>query len=358
MLQAMRQNKYHLKVFIISVLVMTVYESLKELFFQDFSKWQSHVVTVLVVSCGVLFASYFFRKKAYALRLASTVFDIVDDAVAITDQNNRIISINPSFTKITGYSLEEVRDRDPKVLSSSRHLPEFYDEMWNTLTTTGAWNGEIWNRRKNGEIFIEWLSIKRVYDENGNLTHHVAVFSDITERKASAERLEYLAHHDILTNLPNRILFSDRLQQAIANAKRENRHIAVLYLDLDKFKPINDMFGHDCGDQLLKEVSLRLLECVREADTVSRVGGDEFLVLLPAIGEANVALLVAEKIRHALGREFHLSDHRLLISASIGIAIYPEHGSSEAMLLKNADTAMYETKSNGGNGVKLYQVRN
>lgn len=335
---------------------MSAYEVFKELFFHDLSMWQSHVITILVVSCGVVVAFYFFRKKADELRLASTVFDSVDDAVAITDVDNRIITVNPAFTRITGYAADEVIGKNPKVLASGLQPPEFYKELWDALITTDGWNGEIWNRRKNGEVFVEWLSIKRVHDEDGNLTHHVAVFSDISERKATAERIQHLAHHDILTDLPNRILFTDRLQQAIANAKRESKHIAVLYLDLDKFKQINDTHGHDIGDLLLKEVAARLLDCVRDSDTVSRIGGDEFLVLLPTIEEEKDAILVAEKIRHTLNQAFELANYSLHISSSIGIAVFPEHGSDEITMLKNADAAMYAAKKHGRNNVKLYQM--
>ncbi len=294
-------------------------------------------------------------EREMGLRLAATVFKTVDEAVMVTSPDNRIIAVNPSFTRITGYSPEEVIDKNPKVLSSGKHPPEFFKELWGTLADTGAWKGELWNRRKSGEVYAGWFSFNRVYDEKGGLTHHVAVFSDITERKIEEERIRHLAHYDLLTGLPNRTLFTDRLRQAIAKARRDKGRTALLFIDLDKFKPVNDTFGHEVGDLLLKEVAKRLQYCVRGSDTASRIGGDEFVVLLLTIEEEQDALMVAEKIRHALNQPFELAGNSLHISSSIGVAIYPEHGYDEEKLLRNADTAMYYSKKGGCNSVKLYQ---
>lgn len=335
---------------------MTAYEALGEQYFFNISRWQSHVITILVVSCGVVLISYFFYKKAKPLWLASTVFDTLDDAVMITDQDNRIIAFNPAFTKITGDSPHEVLGKSPKILSGSKHKPEFYKELWNTLNT-GEEGGEIWNRRKDGEIFVQWFSIKQVCDESGRFSHHVWVFSDLSEHKASSERIVQLAHHDILTGLPNRILFTDRFHQVIAKAKRESNRLAVLYLNLDKFMSINDKFGPDIGDLLLKEVSIRLLDCVRrDSDTLARIGGDEFIVLLADIEQAKNAMVVAENIRHTLHQTFELAGHSLHISSSIGIAVFPEHGSNEKQLLKNVYIAMDAAKRKGGNNAQLCQT--
>jgi diguanylate cyclase (GGDEF)-like protein/PAS domain S-box-containing protein len=296
------------------------------------------------------------RKRAEeGLRLAATVVKTVEEAVLVTDQDNVIISVNPAFTEITGYAPDEVIGKNPRILSAGKHSKDFYKSMWQTLIATGNWHGEIWDRRKNGEFYVKWLSIRLVRDERGKLTHHVAVFSDITERKAAEERMQHLAHHDVLTDLPNRALFNDRLQQALAQVKRDQAHLALLFLDLDKFKPVNDKLGHAVGDLLLKEVARRLQHCVRESDTVSRVGGDEFVVLLPSIEAGTDAMLVAEKILYALNQPFELAGHSLHISASIGIAVYPEHGSDEKMLTRNADIAMYHAKGGGRNNVQLYQ---
>ena len=337
---------------------MTYYETLGELLFFNISRWQSHVITILVVSCGVTLASCFFDKKAQALWTASTVFDTLDDAVMITDHDNRIIAFNPAFTEITGDSPDEVLGKNPKMLSHSRHMPEFYTEWWNMLTTTtGDLDGEIWNRRKDGEIFVEWLSIKRVYNESGRLSHHIWVFSDLSEHKASSKRIQHLAHHDILTDLPNRILFNDRFYKAIANARRESKSTALLSLSLDEFKPISNKFGLDISDLLLKEVSIRLLNCVRRSsDTVACIGGDKFFILLAVIQQAKDAILVAENIRYIFNQPFEIAGHSIHISASIGIAVFPDHGSDEKLLLKNADIALYNAKKRGGDDVLLYQT--
>ena len=297
-------------------------------------------------------------EREEGLRLAATVFKTVDEAVIVTSPDNRIIAVNPSFTRITGYSADEAMGKNPHILSSGKHPPEFFKELWETLTATGCWQGEIWNRRKNGELYIEWLSINLVYDEEkGHPTHHVAVFSDISERKAAEERIQHMAHYDLLTNLPNRALLIDRLQQALAKAKREKAHMALMFIDLDKFKPVNDKLGHNVGDLLLKEVAKRLQYCVRGSDTVSRLGGDEFVVLLPTVEEKQDAMMVAEKILHSLNQTFELAGHDLHISSSIGVAVYPEHGNDEETLIKNADTAMYCAKESGRNTVKFFQCR-
>lgn len=294
-------------------------------------------------------------EREISLRLAATVFNTVDEAVMVTGPDNRIITVNPSFTRITGYAPDEVIDKDPQILSSGKHPPEFFKRMWETLSAAGVWKGEIWNRRKSGEAYVGWFSFHRVYDEKGNLANHVAVFSDITQRKAEEERIYRLAHYDLLTGLPNRALLIGHLGQAIAKAQRDKARLALMFIDLDKFKPVNDAFGHEVGDLLLKEVAKRLQYCVRGSDTASRMGGDEFVVLLLTIEEEQDAMMVAEKIRHEINQPFELAGHSLHISSSIGVAIYPEHGSDEDQLLKNADTAMYHSKKSGRNSVELYQ---
>ncbi len=295
------------------------------------------------------------HEREEELRLASTVFLTMDEAVTVTNVNNEIVSVNPAFTVITGYFPGEVIGRNPSLLASGTHSPEFYQEMWQQLTTAGSWHGEIRNRRKSGALYVEWLSIKKVCNQQGVPTHFVAVFSDISERKASEERMRHLAHFDTLTDLPNRALFADRLGQAIARAKRDKTRVALMFIDLDKFKPVNDGLGHQVGDLLLKEVARRLAHCVRrETDTLGRIGGDEFVVMLPDIEAAQNAALIAEKIRDALDRNFLIGSHSIHISSSIGIAIFPEHGSDENSLLKNADAAMYQAKDHGSNQVQLF----
>jgi diguanylate cyclase (GGDEF)-like protein/PAS domain S-box-containing protein len=287
-----------------------------------------------------------------ALQLASTVLQTMDEAVVVTKTNNEIISVNPSFTVITGYTAAEVIGKNPKLLSSATHSQAFYADMWHQLGTRGSWHGEIQNRNKTGQLYVEWLSIKQVRNPEGVPTHYVAVFSDISERKASEQRMHHLAHFDVLTGLPNRALFSDRLRQTLAKARRDKTRVALMFIDLDKFKPVNDTLGHHVGDLLLKAVAQRLNECVRrESDTVGRLGGDEFVVMLPEIESSSDVLQVAEKILLALNKPFEMGPlkHVIQISSSIGIALFPEHGDDESGLLKSADAAMYRAKEAGSN---------
>jgi len=294
------------------------------------------------------------HEREEALRLASTVIQTMDEAVTVTDRHNLIVSVNPAFTAITGYPPHEVIGKDPKLLASGMHSPEFYKAMWEKLDSEGSWHGEISNRDKGGRLYVEWLSIKKVCDQKGGLTHYVAVFSDISERKASEQRLHQLAHYDALTGLPNRALFADRLRQAMAKARRDKTRMALLFVDLDKFKPVNDSFGHNVGDLLLKQVAARLSQCLRrESDTVGRTGGDEFVVMLPEVETAQDPRVVGEKILHALNRRFEIEGHSIHISSSIGIAIFPEHGTDENLLMKQADAAMYQAKANGRNRMEV-----
>ena len=295
------------------------------------------------------------RAREDDLQLAATVFNIVDGAIVVTGPDNLIVAVNPAFTEITGYSSSEVIGKNPKILSSGLQQPEFYTEMWNALNTSGGWSGEVCNRRKDGKTYVEWLSIKAVRDQNGNISRYVGAFSDISVRKVAEERMDHSAHYDTLTDLPNRSLFTDRLHQALAKTRRDKESLAVMFLDLDKFKPINDTLGHDTGDLLLKEAAMRLQACMRRgSDTVSRLGGDEFMILLPHIDEELDAVMAAEKISTALNQPFNMGSHHIDISASIGIAIYPQHGKNVEQLITNADIAMYHAKRNGCNGCRLF----
>jgi len=295
------------------------------------------------------------RKHAEEMqRLSRTVFNTVDEAILVSDAENRIIMVNPSFTRVTGYAPEDVLGENPHKLSSGKHDGEFYRELWKRLNFDGSWGGELWNRRKSGEVYVEWVSIKRVTDSFGKLTHYVAAFSDITVRKANEESVRHQAQYDALTDLPNRVLLFDRLQQALAQAKRDKTKLALMFVDLDKFKPINDNLGHATGDLILQEVARRMQDCVREMDTVARIGGDEFVVLLPVIENENDSQIVAEKIRSSLNRPFEISNQVLSISSSTGIAIYPEHGTTEDHLTGNADIAMYNAKESGRNTVMMF----
>lgn len=295
------------------------------------------------------------KQAEEMLRLSSTAFNTVDEAILVSDADNRIIMVNPAFTRVTGYRPEDVIGENPRLLSSGKHDAAFYREMWKQLAATGSWSGEMWNRRKNGEVYVEWASIKQVHDTHGKLTHYIAAFSDITLRKENEESIRHQAQYDALTDLPNRVLLFDRLRRALAQAKRDKTGLALMYVDLDKFKPINDNLGHAVGDQMLREVAQRIQGCMREADTVARIGGDEFVVLLPIIEGEQDALIVAEKIRLALNQPFEIAGQQLYISSSTGVAIYPEHGENENELTGNADIAMYHAKGCGRNNVKLFQ---
>ncbi len=290
------------------------------------------------------------------LRLSSTVFDNTAEGIIITDHNAKIIDVNTAFSEITGFSREEVIGQNPRLMKSGRHSAKFYDDMWRKLNTNGFWRGEIWDRRKNGEEFPKWLSINACRNEKGKLTHYVAVFSDITDKKADEEKLEQLAHFDHLTGLPNRILFQDRLHTALARSRREKAHLAVLFVDLDRFKQINDTLGHRVGDLLLKEVSKRLLFSIREIDTVARLSGDEFTVILTDISSIEAVEQIASRIVKSLGAPYFFEGHELFVSASVGIAIYPTDGENSVDLLRHADVAMYHAKEKGRNNYQFFNA--
>lgn len=290
-------------------------------------------------------------------RLATSVYDNVDEGILVTDAEAKIVSVNKAFTSITGYSMEEVIGKDPRILKSGRQDTEFYQKMWKDLRTKGFWKGEIWNRKKSGQIYPQWETISEVRASDGTLLNYVAAFSDITPLKVSHERMEFLAHHDPLTGLPNRLLFNARLDLSLQNAKRKGRKVAVLMIDLDGFKEVNDRLGHQAGDQLLQQVASRLSGQVREEDTVTRLGGDEFAVVLYDVGDMFNAKLVAENILDNIGRTYFLDDEEAHVSCSIGVGIFPEHFHARESLLKAADMAMYTAKSRGKNSVVVYSLK-
>lgn len=298
-----------------------------------------------------------WRVKAdLDIQLAATVFDASSNAIVITDTKNHILAVNAAFCEITGYAETEIVGQTPSILSSGRHDANFYLAMWESLRDTGEWIGEVWNRRKNGEIYAEWLTINTVKNRRGEITRYVAIFSDITEHKQAEEHMRHLAHYDALTDLPNRTLFNDRLGQVLIQAHRNRCKAAVMFLDLDRFKTINDTLGHGIGDLLLQEAAARLKDCVREGDTVSRLGGDEFVVLLPEIIDADDVHAVARKLLTAVAQPFTLDGHELHISASIGISFYPDNSTDAEILMKNADAAMYRAKEAGRNNYQLYHA--
>jgi diguanylate cyclase (GGDEF)-like protein/PAS domain S-box-containing protein len=294
------------------------------------------------------------KQSDEALRLAASVYEASSEAVMVVDPDNRIVAVNPAFTSTTGYRLEEVAGKDPKVLASGRHGPAFYQAMWQSIVATGGWQGEIWNRRKNGEEYVEWVNINSVRDETGAVQRRVAIFSDVSERKAAEELVWRKANYDGLTGLPNRQLFLDRIGQALSQAERDGDSAALLFIDLDHFKDVNDTLGHESGDQLLKEAAARIRCCVRHSDTVARLGGDEFTVLLTSVSEPTSAERVARSIAAQLAAPFRLGKETAYVSASIGITLYPQDGQSVDMLFKQADQAMYAAKAAGRNGYSWF----
>jgi len=281
------------------------------------------------------------------LRLLARIFESGSEAFLVCDANNQIMTVNRSFTEQTGYSKDEVVGKNPNILSSGLETEKFYAAMWRSIDEIGHWQGEVRDRRKNGEVYPKWLTIDVLKDEQGQITNYIASFSDITEQKRADEKIHYLAHHDTLTGLPNRVVFSDRLSQAIAQARRHQTRFAVLFVDLDRFKNINDSLGHHIGDLLLREVAKRLLDAMRETDTVCRLGGDEFILLVQDIGPPEHVAAIAGKILTAISRPYLLEGNDLNLTPSIGIACYPQDGDDEESLVKNADAAMYHAKESG-----------
>lgn len=295
------------------------------------------------------------RKRAEdQLRMNATVFETTSEGIMITDNDNHIKTVNPAFTHITGYQAEEVIGRTPSILNSGRHDKSFYQQMWKQLHERGSWSGEIWNRRKDGNVYPEWLSLVAIKDSKEKIKEYIAVFSDISRRKRDEEHIRHQAHFDALTGLPNRFLLFDRLDQAIISARREKWMFAMLFIDLDRFKSVNDTLGHPVGDDLLNAVADRLKTSIREADTVARFGGDEFVILLQDIKEPNAAAIVADKIIKALSLPFSLQDREIFIGASIGITLYPNDAEDTATLLRNADMAMYRAKEAGRNRYQFF----
>lgn len=294
------------------------------------------------------------RKRAMErLHLSDQVFKASREGIMITDANNRIVSINRAFTEITGYTEAEVLGRDPNLLKSGRQDKTFYKAMWDSIINQGGWQGEIWNKRKNGEIYPEWLSISGIRDKEGRFTQYFSIFSDITSIKESEEQIRYLAHYDPLTHLPNRLLLHDRVKLALAAAQRSHTKVAIMFLDLDRFKNINDSLGHMVGDRLLQEIAKRLTALLREEDTICRLGGDEFILALPDTDPQGAAH-AAEKILEAISEPFTIDHHELNVTASIGIAEYPLNGTDLDSLLKCSDSALYRAKKSGRSNFQFF----
>jgi len=309
-----------------------------------------------IAAMGRSFNSLIEERRAAErkLHLVFRVFDSTADGIVVTDPEQRIILVNRATTKITGFSEEELVGKTPRVLSSGRHDQAFYQAMWKTLSEKGSWQGDIWNRRKNGEVYPQWQNISEVRDEQGRLLNYISVFSDISAIMQSQAQLEHLAHHDPLTGLPNRLLLDQHLSQGLERAYRQRQLMAVLFLDLDRFKNVNDSLGHLAGDALLKQVSQRLKQLIRAEDLIARLGGDEFAIVLESPADTLSVGMVAQKCIDAFAEPFMINNNVVYIGASIGISIFPDDGSDPADLIKYADTAMYHVKECGRNAFQFY----
>jgi len=289
------------------------------------------------------------------LLLAASVFHNTGEGVLITDVEGTILSVNPAFSAITGFSEEEALGQTPRILRSERQDLEFYQTMWRALLNEGYWEGEIWNRRRNGEAFLEWMTINRIDDPSGKAVRYVSVFHDITEMYNKDEHIRHLAYHDALTGLPNRILMQDRLQHAVNRCRREKSRLSVTFIDLDRFKSINDSLGHDVGDLLLQEVAQRISARLRAMDTVARLGGDEFVILMEDLQAVDDCACLAQDLIAEIARPIMLREHRIEIGASMGMAFFPEDGDDPLELMKRADMAMYAAKAAGRNTYRFFQ---
>ncbi len=286
--------------------------------------------------------------------LFSEVIKNTKEGILISDASNRIMLVNRAFVKITGYAAAEILGKNPSILSSGMQDKAFYEPMWQSIKNHGHWQGEIWNRRKSGEVYPQWLSISTVNNQQNLVTAYVAIFMDITKRKEAEQRIHFLAHYDPLTHLPNRALFGDRLERALAYHRRNGGRVALLFLDLDRFKNINDSLGHVVGDHLLQSVSGRIRQCIREMDSICRCGGDEFMIMLAGIQKKDDVLIIAKKIITAMSEPHVIDGHTLIMTFSIGISIYPEDADHSQALIMHADAAMYQAKKSGRNNFQFF----
>ncbi len=338
--------------------VLCIYSSKTNAFPEEEKRLLSELAEDLAFGIVTLRRRIEHDKAEEQIRIAATAFE-AQEGIIITDAQFRILRVNAAFSEITGYSSEEAVGASPNMLKSDQHDDYYFQKMWDSIRQNGAWQDEIWNRHKNGQIYPVWLNITAVQTDSGKVTHYVGTMTDITERKAAAAKIEHLAYHDSLTQLPNRRLLLDRLEQALSAAERSDNRGALMYIDLDNFKVLNDTRGHDAGDQLLIEVAQRLLSCVRKEDTLARFGGDEFMIMLKDLGtnsqEASEKLRrVAEKVFQALGQPYKLAEQIHHITPSIGITLFVGTQSSAQELLKQADIAMYQAKNDGRNTLRYF----
>lgn len=290
------------------------------------------------------------------LLIYQTIFEQSFDGIVMSDANNVILNVNPAFCEITGYSRAEIIGKSPSFLSSGKHDAEFYQTMWHALQEKGVWFGEIWNRRKNGECYPEWLKITAVHNDQGQVTNYIGIFTDISEVKETAARVTHLTNYDTLTNIPNRNLMQTLTTSAMKEAESLQELVAIIFLDIDKFKRVNDIVGHTGGDELLCEVANRLLSSVRRQDTVSRLGGDEFVIMMTGLKQRDEIHAVLRRVLMRLNKAFRIRRHEISITASLGISFYPLDGTDVHTLMRNADIAMHYAKENGGNRYEIFTM--
>ena len=294
------------------------------------------------------------KKKEIDLRLAATVLDTASEAVMVTDINNLIIKVNAAFTRITGYSQDEAMGRTPSLLKSGHHGADFYEEMRHSLQQNSKWEGEIWNRKKNGEVYPEWLTISLMTGRQGDPEGYVCLFSDISKRKKDEKKIQYQANYDALTGLANRHLLFERFSDALNLAERQSQNVSLFFIDLDRFKQVNDSLGHSFGDQLIKDAATRLQNCIRKTDTAARLGGDEFAIICSGISDISQTEAVLSHILTVLSEPYWIKGQKIVLSASIGVTVFPDDGLSIEDLLRNADSAMYRAKENGRNTYQFF----
>lgn len=297
------------------------------------------------------------QEAAAQMQLLASAVQFSGEAILITDADNKIITVNPAFTRLTGYSAEEAVGQNPRFLSAGRTTKDEYQWMWHDIIERGFWQGEIWDRRKDGATYPKWMSISVIRDEGGKVRYYVAHFTDVTSEREAEERLHHIAHHDVLTGLLNRLGLKGHLDQALAAARRNGSRVAVMFIDLDRFKVINDTLGHHMGDELLVEVAHRLREAVRDSDVVARLGGDEFVIMLTGVEHTSAVATVAEKLVLNIADPYRIGGHDVYTSPSIGISIFPTDGDNEETLMKNADAAMYHAKSAGRNNFQFFNPK-
>ncbi|WP_053956487.1 sensor domain-containing protein [Inediibacterium massiliense] len=291
------------------------------------------------------------------IKIAEKILENTKEGIVITNVKGDIEWVNPAFTIITGYEKEEVLGKNPRILKSKRHDSLFYKNMWRSISQKGFWQNQIWNRRKDGETYLEWLTIASVLNDRGKITHYISVFHDLTESMLKEEYIKYQANYDALTGLPNRYLLKDRIDRALTHACKNKKILAVFFLDVDRFKRINETLGHHVGDVLIQKIGKRLKECMDEEDTVGRLGGDEFIIILEEEESANHIIKKAQKVLDIFHTPFLLNGYTNYITASMGISIYPSDGENADHLIKNAETAMYRAKAKGKNGYQLYTAK-